>query len=46
MIKVIVNGAHGRMGSTVVNAVVNDSELELVGAVDIVGGMDAGDKAG
>ena len=27
-----------------VNAVVNDSELELVGAVDIVGGMDAGDK--
>ena len=46
MIKVIVNGAYGRMGSTVVSAVMNDSELELVGAVDIVGGMDAGDKAG
>ncbi len=46
LIKVIVNGAHGRMGSTVVAAVMNDSELELVGAVDIVGGMDAGDKAG
>ncbi len=46
MIKVIVNGAHGRMGSTVVSAVVNDKDLQLVGAVDIVGGMDAGDKAG
>ena len=46
MIKVIVNGACGRMGSTVVDAVMKDSELKLVGAVDIVGGMDAGDKAG
>lgn len=46
MIKVIVNGACGRMGSTVVDAVMKDKELELVGAVDIIGGMDAGDKAG
>ena len=39
MIKVIVNGACS-MGSTVVDAVMKDSELKLVGAVDIVGGMD------
>ena len=38
MIKVLVNGAQGRMGRTVLNAVKNDSELELVGAVDIFGG--------
>lgn len=34
MIKVLVNGALGRMGRTVVSAVNADSELELVGAVD------------
>lgn len=34
MIKVLVNGAFGRMGRTVVDAVNADSELELVGAVD------------
>lgn len=34
MIKVLVNGAKGRMGSEVVNAVTQDSELELVGAID------------
>lgn len=38
MIKVLVSGALGRMGRTVVDAVKNDSELELVGAVDIFGG--------
>ena len=35
MIKVLVNGALGRMGRTVCGAVKADSELELVGAVDI-----------
>lgn len=43
MIKILVNGALGRMGRTVVEAVQNDSELELVGVTDIfdgeVGGM-------
>lgn len=34
VIKVLVNGAKGRMGSEVVNAVNNDPELELVGAID------------
>ena len=34
MIKVLVNGALGRMGRTVCGAVKADSELELVGAVD------------
>ena len=34
MIKVLVNGALGRMGRTVVGAVKADSELELVGMVD------------
>ena len=38
MIKVLVNGALGRMGRTVVNAVNADDELELVGAVDIIDG--------
>lgn len=38
MIKVLVNGALGRMGRTVVAAVNADSELELVGAVDIIDG--------
>lgn len=35
MIKVLVNGANGRMGSEVVNAVSNDAQLELVGAIDM-----------
>lgn len=34
MIKVLVNGALGRMGRTVCSAVKVDAELELVGAVD------------
>ena len=34
MIKVLVNGALGRMGRTVCSAVKADAELELVGAVD------------
>ena len=38
MIKVLVNGALGRMGRTVCAAVNADSELELVGAVDVVEG--------
>lgn len=38
MIKVLVNGALGRMGRTVVGAVKADSELELVGAVDAFAG--------
>lgn len=38
MIKVLVNGALGRMGRTVVAAVNADSELELVGAVDALAG--------
>jgi len=38
MIKVLVNGALGRMGRTVCAAVNADSELELVGAVDVLEG--------
>ena len=34
MIKVMVNGAQGRMGSEVVKAVSNDPELEYVGGTD------------
>lgn len=44
MIKVLVNGALGRMGRTVVAAVNADSELELVGAVDAFDGEIAGLK--
>ena len=46
MIKVLVNGAYGRMGRTVLNAVINDEELELVGAVDVIGGADTGELTG
>lgn len=46
MVKVIVCGACGRMGRTVLNAVHNDAELELVGAVDMVTGSDVGDLIG
>jgi len=44
MIKVIVNGAAGRMGSTNVRLIIEDNELELVGAVEREGfpEMDAG----
>lgn len=35
MIKVLVNGAFGRMGSEVVRTVAADTELELAGGVDI-----------
>lgn len=38
MVKVLVSGALGRMGRTVMAAVSADDELELVGAVDIVAG--------
>ncbi|WP_196604773.1 4-hydroxy-tetrahydrodipicolinate reductase [Pectinatus haikarae] len=46
MIKVIVNGAYGKMGRAVLKAVSDDKELELVGASDIKGGMDVGDLIG
>ena len=44
MIKVLVNGALGRMGRTVCGAVKADSELELVGAVDAFAGEVEGIK--
>ena len=37
MIKVLVNGALGKMGREVINAVNECSETELAGAVDIMG---------
>ena len=46
MIKVLVNGAHGRMGLTVAAAVLNDPELELVGAVDAISASDIGELLG
>lgn len=46
MIKVLVSGACGRMGQAVVKAVMEDPELQLVSAVDIVGGADAGEMVG
>ena len=46
MVKVIVSGACGRMGRAVLNAVYQDAELELVGAVDLNAGADAGDLIG
>ncbi len=46
MTTVLVNGACGRMGSTVVKAVLDDKDLKLVGAVDIKGGADTGVLAG
>ena len=36
MIKVLVSGACGRMGKEVITAVMEASDMELVGAVDIV----------
>lgn len=46
MLKVLVNGACGRMGQMVVKTVLKDEELELVGAVDIKGGADIGEVVG
>lgn len=46
MVSVLVNGACGRMGQAVLKAVQEDSELKLVGAVDLQGGMDAGELVG
>jgi 4-hydroxy-tetrahydrodipicolinate reductase len=46
LVKVLVNGACGRMGQAVLKAVQEDSELQLVGAVDLQGGMDAGELVG
>ncbi|MCH4188083.1 MAG: 4-hydroxy-tetrahydrodipicolinate reductase [Megasphaera sp.] len=47
MIRVLVNGADGRMGSQVVKAVYEDKELEFVGGVSITHiGADAGELAG
>ena len=37
MIKVLVNGAFGRVGSEVVRTVIAEPELELAGGVDIHG---------
>ena len=44
LIKVLVNGALGRMGKTVLAAVKADKELQLVGAVDIFSGEFEGVK--
>lgn len=38
MIKVAVCGANGRMGKTVVNAVNNSNDMEIVACIDIAGG--------
>ncbi len=46
MVKVLVTGACGRMGQAVVKAVLEDAELELVAAVDLFGGKDAGKMVG
>lgn len=46
MIKILVSGAHGRMGLTVVKAVLDDPELELVGAVDAISASDVGELLG
>ena len=46
MVKVLVTGACGRMGQAVVKSIINDPETELVAAVDLKGGMDAGELVG
>ena len=46
MIKVLVNGALGRMGQAVVAAVARDSDLQLVGATDIRSADDIGEVVG
>jgi 4-hydroxy-tetrahydrodipicolinate reductase len=46
-VKVVVSGACGRMGQEVIKAVMADSELELVGAVDVKNaGNDVGEMIG
>jgi 4-hydroxy-tetrahydrodipicolinate reductase len=45
-IRVLVSGAYGKMGREVSKAVYNDTELTLVGAVDMKGGDDVGDLIG
>lgn len=46
-IKIIVNGACGKVGREVIKAVSKESDLELIGAVDIAGtGSDIGELAG
>ena len=46
MIRVLVNGADGRMGSQVVKAVYEDKDLEFVGGVSVTNiGRDAGELA-
>lgn len=45
-IKVAVTGAKGRMGQEVLRMVLADEELELVAAIDVKGGEDAGVIAG
>ena len=37
MIKVLVNGALGKMGSTVVRTVLQQEDMELISAVDVHG---------
>ena len=47
MLRVLVNGADGRMGSQVVKAVFEDPELEVAGGISITHvGEDVGDIAG
>ena len=47
MLRVLVNGADGRMGSQVVKAVFEDPELEIAGGISITHvGEDVGDIAG
>lgn len=47
MLRVLVNGADGRMGSQVVKTVYEDKDLEFVGGVSITHvGADAGELAG
>lgn len=50
MIKAIVSGACGRMGSRIINAIVNDEDIKLVGALEKKGhpnfGKDAGEVNG
>lgn len=46
MIKVIVCGACGKMGRSVLHAVYHDEALELVGAIDLHAGADVGDLIG
>jgi 4-hydroxy-tetrahydrodipicolinate reductase len=47
MIKILINGAAGKMGREVVKAVKKEADMKLVGAVDIAQvGIDAGEAAG